>query len=133
LSRRTEIATLATVAAAVLAGTAAAQAPFPGRPVRIIVGFPAGGPLDAHARLLAERLGQLLGQPITVDCKAGAGGTVGADVVATSEPDGDTLLLAKVAQGADPAYAGPEDFARFLAAEMPKWAEAVEDSGVRLD
>jgi tripartite-type tricarboxylate transporter receptor subunit TctC len=131
LSRRTAIATLATVAAALLAGTAAAQAPFPGRPVRIIIGFPAGSPLDAHACLLAERPGQLLGQPIIVDCEAG--GTAGADVVATSEPDGDTLLLAKVAQGADPAYAGPEDFARFLAAEMPKWAEAVKDSGVRLD
>jgi tripartite-type tricarboxylate transporter receptor subunit TctC len=62
--------------------------------VKIIVGFPAGGPLDAHARLLADRLGQLLGQPIVVDYKAGAGGTVGADFVAKSDPDGYTLLLA---------------------------------------
>jgi tripartite-type tricarboxylate transporter receptor subunit TctC len=73
---------------------AAAQAPFPSRPVTIIVGFPAGGPLDAHARLLADRLGQLLGQPIIVDYKAGAGGSVGAAFVARSEPDGHTLLLA---------------------------------------
>ena len=62
--------------------------------MKIIVGFPAGGPLDAHARLLADRLGQLLGQPIVVDYKAGAGGTVGADFVAKSDPDGYTLLLA---------------------------------------
>jgi tripartite-type tricarboxylate transporter receptor subunit TctC len=72
---------------------AAAQA-FPTKPVKIIVGFPAGGPLDAHARLLADRLSQLLGQPVVIDYKAGAGGTVGADFVAKSEADGHTLLMA---------------------------------------
>ncbi|MBL8305859.1 MAG: tripartite tricarboxylate transporter substrate binding protein [Rubrivivax sp.] len=73
---------------------AASQAAFPSKPVKIIVGFPAGGPLDAHARLLADRLQQLLGQPVIVDYKAGAGGTVGADFVAKSEADGHTLLMA---------------------------------------
>jgi tripartite-type tricarboxylate transporter receptor subunit TctC len=82
------------VAFAAAPGPALAQAPFPSKPVKIIVGFPAGGPLDAHARLLADRLGKELGQPIVVDYKAGAGGTVGADFVAKSEPDGHTLLLA---------------------------------------
>ena len=72
---------------------AMAQA-FPSKPVKIIVGFPAGGPLDAHARLLAERLGQLLGQPVIIDYKAGAGGTVGAEFVAKGEADGHTLLMA---------------------------------------
>lgn len=90
----TRRALLALAAALAAAGPAAAQAPFPNKPVKIIVGFPAGGPLDAHARLLADRLGQLLGQPIVVDYKAGAGGTVGADFVAKSDPDGYTLLLA---------------------------------------
>jgi tripartite-type tricarboxylate transporter receptor subunit TctC len=86
--------------AAALAATLAsptgafAQAAFPTKPVKIIVGFPAGGPLDAHARLLADRLGQQLGQPVIVDYKAGAGGTVGADFVAKSDADGYTLLLA---------------------------------------
>ena len=80
--------------AAVLAAPAAAQPAFPTRPVKILIGFPAGGPLDAHARLLADRLGQLLGQPVIVDYKAGAGGTVGADFVAKSDPDGYTLLMA---------------------------------------
>lgn len=85
----------AALAASCLAPLAAqAQAPFPNKPVKIIVGFPAGGPLDAHARLMAERLGKELGQPIIVDYKAGAGGTVGADFVAKSDPDGYTLLLA---------------------------------------
>ncbi len=80
--------------AAVLAAPAVAQTAFPTKPVKILIGFPAGGPLDAHARLLADRLGQLLGQPVIVDYKAGAGGTVGADFVAKSEPDGHTLLMA---------------------------------------
>jgi tripartite-type tricarboxylate transporter receptor subunit TctC len=82
------------ICAAALAGPAYGQAAFPGKPVKIIVGFPAGGPLDAHARLLADRLQQLLGQPVIVDYKAGAGGSVGADFVAKSEPDGYTLLMA---------------------------------------
>jgi tripartite-type tricarboxylate transporter receptor subunit TctC len=82
--------------ALVCAGTThVAQAqPFPSKPVKIIIGFPAGGPLDAHARLLADRLGTLLGQPVIIDYKAGAGGTVGAEFVAKSDPDGHTLLMA---------------------------------------
>jgi tripartite-type tricarboxylate transporter receptor subunit TctC len=71
-----------------------AQGTFPSKPIKIIIGFPAGGPLDAHARLLTDRLAQLLGQPIIVDYKAGAGGTVGADYVAKSDADGYTLLMA---------------------------------------
>jgi len=67
---------------------------FPSKPVKIMIGFPAGGPLDAHARLLADKLGALLGQPVIIDYKAGAGGTVGAEFVARSEPDGHTLLMA---------------------------------------
>ena len=75
--------------------TLVAQAqPFPSKPVKILIGFPAGGPLDAHARLLADRLGTLLGQPVIIDYKAGAGGTVGAEFVAKSDPDGHTLLMA---------------------------------------
>jgi tripartite-type tricarboxylate transporter receptor subunit TctC len=77
-----------------MSGAALAQAPFPNKPVKIMIGFPAGGPLDAHGRLLAERLAQNLGQPVIIDYKAGAGGTVGAEFVAKSEADGYTLLLA---------------------------------------
>jgi tripartite-type tricarboxylate transporter receptor subunit TctC len=84
-----------TLAAAALLGLATlAQAAFPDKPVKILIGFPPGGPLDAHARLLAERLGQVLGQPVIIDYKAGAGGTVGAEFVAKSAPDGYTLLMA---------------------------------------
>ena len=87
-------ASAAAAAAAALALPAAAQTAYPSKPIKIIVGFPAGGPLDAHARLLADRLSQLLGQPVIVDYKAGAGGTVGADFVAKSDADGTTLLMA---------------------------------------
>ncbi len=68
--------------------------PFPTKPVRIVIGFPAGGPLDQHARLLSDRLSQVLGQPVLIDYKAGAGGTVGAQEVMKAPPDGHTLMLA---------------------------------------
>jgi tripartite-type tricarboxylate transporter receptor subunit TctC len=71
-----------------------AQASFPGKPIRIVVGFPAGGPLDQHARLLTDKLQGILGQPITVDYKSGAGGIVGAQDVMKSPADGYTLMLA---------------------------------------
>ena len=71
-----------------------ALAAFPDKPVRIVIGFPAGGPLDQHARLLIEKLQGVLGQPVLVDYKAGAGGTVGAQEVMKAAPDGYTLMLA---------------------------------------
>jgi tripartite-type tricarboxylate transporter receptor subunit TctC len=77
-----------------LAQTAAAQSAFPSKPIRIVVGFPAGGPLDQHARLLTDKLQSILGQPITVDYKSGAGGIVGAQDVMKSPADGYTLMLA---------------------------------------
>ena len=72
----------------------AAQAAYPEKPIKIIIGFPAGGPLDAHIRLLIEKLQASLGQPIIVDYKVGAGGAVGAQFVAQSPADGYTVLLA---------------------------------------
>ena len=67
---------------------------FPDKPVRIVMGFPAGGPLDQHIRLLSDRLQAQLGQPIVIDYKSGAGGTVGAQDVMRATPDGHTLMLA---------------------------------------
>ena len=76
-----------------LAAVVHAQA-FPSKPVRIVVGFPAGGPLDQHARLLSDKLQTVLGQPVVMDYKAGAGGTVGAQEVMRAPPDGHTIMLA---------------------------------------
>lgn len=67
---------------------------YPIKPIRVVMGFPAGGPLDQHARLLTDRLQAQLGQPILIDYKAGAGGTVGAQEVMRAPPDGHTLMLA---------------------------------------
>ncbi|MGL4576539.1 MAG: Bug family tripartite tricarboxylate transporter substrate binding protein [Burkholderiaceae bacterium] len=71
-----------------------AQTGWPQKPVKIVIGFPAGGPLDAHARLWSDQLSKILGQPVVIDYKAGAGGSIGAEFVAKSAPDGYTLLLA---------------------------------------
>ncbi|WP_371132469.1 Bug family tripartite tricarboxylate transporter substrate binding protein [Polaromonas sp.] len=80
--------------ALLLAASATAFAAFPDKPIRVVIGFPAGGPLDQHARLLTERLQAVLGQPIVIDYKSGAGGTVGAQDVMKAAPDGYTLMLA---------------------------------------
>ncbi|GAC1606450.1 MAG: tripartite tricarboxylate transporter substrate binding protein [Ramlibacter sp.] len=74
----------------------AQTAPWPSRPVKIVVTFPPGGAPDTLARILADKWGQALGQTFTVENKAGAGGTIGADFVAKSAPDGSTLVVGTV-------------------------------------
>src|SRR5689334_11543961 len=75
----------------VLAGAAHA---FPTKPVKIIVAFPPGGGTDIVARLLASRLGELWAQPVIVENRAGASGTIGTEAAARAEPDGHTLFMA---------------------------------------
>jgi tripartite-type tricarboxylate transporter receptor subunit TctC len=75
---------------AIVAGTALAQ-PYPTKPVRLLAPYPAGGPVDAIARILGPHLS--LGQNIVVENRSGAGGSLGAEVVARSAPDGYTLLI----------------------------------------
>ena len=74
-----------------LAGTTSAQTNYPNKPIKLIIGFAAGGPLDQHARLWADKLQTALGQPVIVDYKAGAGGNIGAEFVKSSPADGYTL------------------------------------------
>ena len=98
-------------------GLALAQA-YPSKPIRFVVPYPAGGPLDTVARLLAQKVSEGVGQPVVVDNKPGAGGNIGADLVAKSPPDGYTILMGAVATHAiNPTlYAGiPYDAARDFA------------------
>ena len=66
---------------------------FPDRPIKLVVASPAGGPPDVMARLLSDKMAAILGQPLIVENRGGAGGTIGARSVAAAEPDGYTLLM----------------------------------------
>ena len=66
---------------------------YPSRPIKLVIGFPPGGPSDIFGRAFAAALSANLGQPVVVENKAGAGGVVGMDIVAKSAPDGYTLGL----------------------------------------
>jgi tripartite-type tricarboxylate transporter receptor subunit TctC len=75
-----------------LSGWASAQA-YPAKPIRFVTAFPAGGPSDIVARAFGKRMAEIMGQPVVVDNRAGAGGNIGAEHVAKSPADGYTLLL----------------------------------------
>jgi tripartite-type tricarboxylate transporter receptor subunit TctC len=83
--------------AALLLSLAAAAQPYPSKPIRFVVPYPTGGPLDTVARLLGQKVAESVKQPVIVDNKPGAGGNIGADAVAKSPPDGYTILMGAVA------------------------------------
>jgi tripartite-type tricarboxylate transporter receptor subunit TctC len=106
--------------AAAAAGSASAQAEWrPERPVRLLLGFPPGGSADALARRLAEPLGRLLGQPVVVENRPGAGGNIAMEALAKAPPDGHTVGLGPIGPHAiNPALLGakmPYDAARDFA------------------
>jgi tripartite-type tricarboxylate transporter receptor subunit TctC len=81
------------VGGAALACAPAVAQDFPSKPIRIVVPWPAGGLVDAAARAVGEKLGTSLGQPVIVENRPGAGGNIGADLVAKAAPDGYTLVV----------------------------------------
>lgn len=76
-----------------ITSAALAQAPYPNKPITLVVTYPPGGGADAMARLIAPKMGEALGQPIVIDNKPGGGGQIGAAAVAKAAPDGYTLML----------------------------------------
>jgi len=75
---------------------AASAQPYPAKPIRLIVPFPAGGIADLYGRLIGNRLAETWGQPVVVENRAGAGGNIGADLAAKSAPDGYTLVMGSI-------------------------------------
>lgn len=93
----------AAIALSLLAAGAQAQSKYPTRPIRLLTPFAAGGGSDILARLIGPPLTEVLGQPIIVDNRPGAGGTVGAGIAARADPDGYTLIVVSGSFGANAA------------------------------
>ena len=92
-SRRTAILLIATGISAIASAGAASALDYPTRPVRFIVGYPAGGATDILARLIGQRLSERLGQNFVIENKPGAGNNIGTEFVTNAEPDGYTVFL----------------------------------------
>ena len=111
----------------VLAAAVAGAQDYPAKPVRMVVGFPPGGGTDVVARILQPRLSELLGQPVVIDNRPGATGTVAAGHVAKSPPDGYTIMMGHVSVNAiapslfsNLPYEAERDFAPIgIAASVP--------------
>jgi tripartite-type tricarboxylate transporter receptor subunit TctC len=82
------------LALALLSAGAQAQTAWPTKPIKILVGFAAGGSTDVTARIIGQALSERLGQPVVIENRAGAGGNIAADAAAKADPDGYTLLMA---------------------------------------
>ncbi len=129
---------LLTLPALLAVPVARAQA-WPTRPMRMIVPFPPGGTTDFIARLVAQRLSTVLGQPVVVENRAGAGGTVGSDLVAKSPPDGYGFVVSNIAaHGVGPSvypnipYDAVRDFTHIaMLAEIPSVLVVNADSPIR--
>jgi tripartite-type tricarboxylate transporter receptor subunit TctC len=103
MNRFTRRLALKFIAAATLIAPLPALAQYPTQPIKMVVGFSAGGTTDVIGRLISNELAEALGKPVMVDNRPGASGTIGGGVVAKSRPDGYTLLMVSSAHGTAPA------------------------------
>jgi tripartite-type tricarboxylate transporter receptor subunit TctC len=118
---------------------ARAQGAWPARPIRVIVPFPPGGTTDVVARLVSQRLSITLGQNVVIENRAGAGGTLGSDMVAKSPPDGTAFVISNIAShGVGPSvyrtmpYDPVRDFTHVaLMAEVPSVLVVSASSPIR--
>ena len=94
---------LAVGSAAVLHSNVAHAAEYPDRPIRIIIGYPPGGPTDTIGRLVADQMAETLGKPIVIENRPGAGSNIATQAVATAAPDGYTLLIGSFANAVNPS------------------------------
>ena len=150
---------LAAFAMLPLAGDAQAQG-YPSKPLRMVVAFAPGGPTDAMARLIADKLGDKLGQRVIVENRPGAGGNIGYESVAKSPPDGwgvaapgglpaemtqklnaairdalaDADLRDKLAKlNVDPTPSSPVEFEALIKLETKKWADVIKRARITVD
>jgi len=145
ISRRRALLLCATAIAATTAATASipalAQQPWPSRPIALVVAYPAGGDTDALARMLADKLTQRLGQPVIIENRPGASGTVGTAYVAKAPADGYTLLFTPstfpitphvLKTGISHSYDVVKDFTPvILAANIPNVLVAYPGNGIK--
>ncbi len=109
-----------------LSAAGAAAQPYPSKPIRLVVPFPAGGTTDILAREVGQRLSLSLGQPVVIDNRPGAAGNIGSELVAKSAPDGYTLLMATVGTHA----INPNLYARMPYDHVKDFAPVVLVAGV---
>src|SRR3954462_11855428 len=113
---RANAVSLMLVAIATLSTSCAAAENYPDRPVRVLAGGAAGGPIDIMGRVVGQKLGDMLGQTIVIDNRGGAGGTIATRIAAQAVPDGYTLLcnssqyVAAVSLYRNPGYDAFKDF-----------------------
>jgi tripartite-type tricarboxylate transporter receptor subunit TctC len=103
LGRWSQCAFCAAAALASIALCSSDALAYPNKPLRLVVPYPPGGPVDITARIIGPELSQSLGQPVVIDNRAGAGGILASDLVAKSVPDGHTLLLGTVTNAINPS------------------------------
>ena len=101
-ARRRILEAGALLATALIAPLVQAQS-FPSKPIRLVIGYPPGGAVDANARLLAPKLGDALGQPVVVENRPGASGNIATEFVAKAPPDGYTILLTTIGHTITPS------------------------------